>query len=152
MSPPVHIAGAFLSHVPHAADIGLYLESVGNGEAVMKIDYAEHLVGDPETGVLHGGVITSLLDNASGVAVNSRARSFGSIATLDLRIDYMKPATPGLDVYAWTECYRMTKAIAFVRGVAYHTDRSDPIASVAASFMLGSSDGRKPGANLRPSA
>ena len=55
----------------------------------------DKLAGDPETRVIHGGVITSLLDNACGVAVGSKLRGMGGgIATLDLRIDYMKPAAP----------------------------------------------------------
>jgi acyl-coenzyme A thioesterase PaaI-like protein len=69
----------------------------------------------------------------------------GQIATLDLRIDYMKAANPGEDIFAFAECYKVTKNIAFARGVAYHTDRTDPIATCAAAFMLGTKSQR--GAN-----
>ena len=111
------------------------------GEAVCKVPFAAHLVGNPDTGVVHGGVITALLDNACGIAVGSKTGLQGRIATLDLRIDYMKPATPGEDVLAFAECYKVTRHIAFVRGVAYHTDRADPIATCAAAFMLGAAKG-----------
>jgi acyl-coenzyme A thioesterase PaaI-like protein len=67
----------------------------------------------------------------------------GAIATLDLRIDYMKPATPERDIFAYAECFKVTKNIAFVRGLAYHTDRNDPIATCAATFMLGTSRNSK---------
>jgi len=139
----LHKPGFVLKGVPHAEGIGLTLVDIGEGTALLKVPYADHLVGDPETRVVHGGVVTSLLDNACGVAVSSRTKQFGNIATLDLRIDYMRPATPDLDIFAWTECYRATKSIAFVRGVAFHTDKSDPIASCTAAFMLGTTDARK---------
>lgn len=139
----MHKPGMVLKGVPHAEGIGLTLVDIGDGAALLKVPYADHLVGDPETRVVHGGVVTSLLDNACGVAVASRTRQFGNIATLDLRIDYMKPATPDQDIFAWAECYRATKSIAFVRGVAFHTDRADPIASCTCAFMLGTSDARK---------
>jgi uncharacterized protein (TIGR00369 family) len=110
------------------------------------VPYADHLVGNPDTRVIHGGVITSLLDNTCGIAVGSKTALAGQIATLDLRIDYMKPATPGEDIFAFAECYKVTKNIAFVRGVAYHGDRNDPIATCAAAFMLGTKSGR--GSNI----
>ena len=132
-----HIAGALISHVPHADALKMFVVEIGDGTALLRMPYDERFVGDPETRVLHGGVITSLLDNACGVAIGAKARVFGAMATLDLRIDYMKPATPDLEVNAFTECYRTTKSVAFVRGIAFHTDREDPIATCAAAFMLG---------------
>ena len=57
-------------------------------------------------------------------------------------LDYMKPATPDQDIFAFAECFKVTKNIAFVRGVAYHNDRHDPIATCAAAFMLGTKSQR----------
>jgi uncharacterized protein (TIGR00369 family) len=142
---PEHKAGFVLAGVPHAAALQLMVVEIKAGEAVCKVPYAEHLVGNPDTRVIHGGVITALLDNACGIAVGSKTRLIGQIATLDLRIDYMKAANPGEDIFAFAECYKVTKNIAFARGVAYHTDRSDPIATCAAAFMLGTKSQR--GAN-----
>lgn len=147
--PPQHLAGMLIAAVPHAADVGMIVVELGKTSAVLKLAYGDKLIGDPETGVVHGGVITSLLDNACGVAVGTTTQIAGGIATLDMRIDYMKPATPGEAIHAFADCYRMTKSIAFVRGVAYHTDRDDPIAAVSAAFMLASSAGKVPGVNLK---
>lgn len=138
-----------LGHVPHAAAIGMDIVSIEKAKAVLKVAYAEKLVGNPETGVVHGGVITTLLDNASGIAVFSALEAPTSIATLDLRIDYMRPATPGETIFAEAICYRVTGTIAFVRGAAYHASPDDPIATSVASFMLSSDGGRKIGANLK---
>ncbi len=144
--------GHLLVHVPHAHGLGLRVVEVGDARATCAVPYAAHLVGDPETGVVHGGVVTSLLDNCSGIAVSAATRRFGQIATLDLRIDYMKPATPGLTILARCHCYKVTSTIAFVRGVAFHDDESDPIAACTAAFMLSANDGKGAGANLKPSA
>lgn len=136
---PEHInmmKDVLIEHVPHAKAIGLKVENAKRGEAWLSVPYAEKLIGNPETGVIHGGVITSLLDNACGIAVQLALPERSSIATLDLRIDYMKPATPKLDLMAHTHCYKVTKNIAFVRGTAYHTDEEDPIATCVGTFML----------------
>ena len=129
-----------LAQIPHAAAIGMTLVSRTERGCVVRVPYAQHLVGDPDTGVIHGGVITALLDNASGMAVRSEPNDAGeeqSMATLDLRIDYMRPAQPRQDLLAEAHCYRMTSNVAFVRAIAYHDDRNDPIASSVATFMLG---------------
>jgi len=136
---PEHIAmmkDVLIEHVPHAKAIGMTVEGAKRGEAWLSVPYAENLIGNPETGVIHGGVITSLLDNACGIAVQLALAERQSIATLDLRIDYMKPATPKLGLMAHTHCYKVTKNIAFVRGTAYHTDEGDPIAACVGTFML----------------
>jgi uncharacterized protein (TIGR00369 family) len=125
-----------LAHIPHAVAIGMRVVEVRPDEAWLTVPYAAELVGNPETGVIHGGVITTLLDNAAGTAVLVALEQATSIATLDLRIDYMKPATPKLDVLAHAHCYKTTQNIAFTRCVAYHTDPADPIATAVGSFML----------------
>ncbi len=126
-----------IAHVPHALAVGMKLVNAERGgKAWAKIPYDEKLVGNPDTGVIHGGVITTLLDNTSGIAVQLALPERMSIATLDLRIDYMKPATPGEDLLAYAHCYKVTNTIAFVRGVAYHDDRSDAIATSVGAFML----------------
>ena len=142
---PEHRAGFVLAGIPHAAALNLMMVEMKAGEAVCKVPYADHLIGNPDTRVVHGGVITALLDNCCGIAVGTKTGLRGQIATLDLRIDYMKPATPGEDIVAFAECYKVTKNIAFVRGVAYHTDRNDPIATCAAAFMLGTKSQRGTG-------
>ena len=125
-----------ISHVPFAKAIGMEILDAAEGKAWMRVPYDKKLIGNPDTGVIHGGVITSALDNVSGVAVQLALPERMAIATLDLRIDYMKPATPEKDLTAYSECYKVTRNIAFVRGIAYHTDIDDPIATCVGAFML----------------
>lgn len=125
-----------IHHVPHARALGLTVVNVAPSESWLSVPYDEKLIGNVETGVIHGGVITTLLDNACGTAVQLALPERMSIATLDLRIDYMKPATPGLALMGHAHCYKVTSNIAFVRGTAYHTDEADPIATCVGTFML----------------
>lgn len=128
---------ALLEFVPQARELGMEIIEAKVSECWMRVPYAEKLIGDPRTGVIHGGVITTLLDNGCGAAVQLSLPERQSIATLDLRIDYMKAATPGLALIAYTHCYKVARSVAFVRGTAYHDDIADPIATCVGTFMLG---------------
>jgi len=128
--------GELIARIPHSAEIGMRLHFARDGMAILSVPYDARLIGDPESGVLHGGVITALLDTACGTAVMAVAQKLLSTATLDLRIDYMRPASRGQSVLAQAECYRMTRSIGFARAVAYHGDPADPVASAAGAFVV----------------
>ncbi|MBX7097577.1 MAG: PaaI family thioesterase [Myxococcaceae bacterium] len=129
---------AFRDFVPHNQALGLTLLDAGVSPAfaTMKLPYDARFAGHDATGVLHGGVITTLLDATCGASVFLKLRTPTPIATLDLRLDYLKPATVGRDVIARAECFKATHNVAFVRALAYHDDANDPIAAAAGTFML----------------
>jgi uncharacterized protein (TIGR00369 family) len=122
--------------VPYNAALGLIAEEAAPEGCTVLLPYREDLIGNPETGVIHGGAITALLDAACGLAVVLRQGNPSRVATLDLRIDYLKPATPPKGVRARAECYKLTRNVAFVRASAYHEDPKDPVASAAGAFMV----------------
>ncbi len=126
----------FATVVPHNKALGLELVELDDGVASMRLPYDVRFAGHAAIGVLHGGVISTLIDACCGAAVIMKMAEPVPIATLDLRIDYLKPAKPGLDVIARMECYRVTRNVAFVRGFAFHDDADDPIAAAAGSFMI----------------
>ena len=133
---------------PFGKSLGFEFLGVQEGRLKMRVGYAEHLVGDPDTGVIHGGVITAMLDNACGRAVHLARMEAGqdeqgSIATLDLRIDYMSAAEPHKDLYAEAHCYRLTHNVAFVRATAYTDTVDHPVASAVGAFMLGTQSERR---------
>ncbi len=131
------IAQAMMEAVPQARALGMEVLDIQRGKAWGKAPYRADLVGDPTTGVIAGGVITTLLDNLCGVAVVSALDRFSTTATLDLRIDYMRPAEPGRDILAMAHCYKVSRTVAFVRAVAYEHHDDDPVANATAVFMLG---------------
>src|SRR5439155_16379509 len=82
-------------HVPHNEALGIRIVEVANNEAVFELPYDAKLVGNPDTGAVHGGAITAMLDACSGFAVFAALVERVPIATLDLRIDYLKAAAAG---------------------------------------------------------
>jgi uncharacterized protein (TIGR00369 family) len=127
----------FSDTIPQNKALGIVVVGARKGGATMKLDWQPHLVGNPETGVLFGGALTTMLDACSGMAVATMLTEPSPFATLDLRIDYIKPATPKLTVFADAECFKLTNNVAFTRAVAHHGDPADPIASSAGTFMMG---------------
>ncbi len=126
-----------IAHTPHAKHLGMRVVETAPRTAVLVLPYRAEFVGDPRRRVVFGGAITTLLDHASGLAVACAMTELRAIATVDLRVDYLRAAVPDRDLYARAECYRTTKNVAFVRGVAYEEDPADSFASCLATFMLG---------------
>ena len=125
--------------VGHGRALGLEYRGSGPNWMELCLPWREELVGVPETGVLASGAIVSLIDTASGGSVWMKLGHFVPIVTVDLRLDYMRPAIKGETVIARCECVKLTRQIAFVRGVAHGADEAHPIAQSAATFMLSSS-------------
>ena len=137
-SPELDIAAAarMVVTMGHNGAIGAYYVAHGEDWAELAIDYRPELVGDAESGVLASGPIVTLMDMATSMAVWIKRGVFRPQATLDLRIDYLRAATPGRSVTGHGECYRLTRRVAFVRGYAHDGDPADPIAHVAGTFMM----------------
>lgn len=123
--------------IPHCQELGLKIMSLEPGKSTIALEYQDRLAANTETGVVHGGVISTLLDTVSGLCTMAAISETTPIATLDLRIDYLKPAKPGETIYGEAHCFKLTGSVAFVRGVAHHGDDSDPIAHSMGTFMLG---------------
>jgi uncharacterized protein (TIGR00369 family) len=131
----------YASHTPMGAKIGLHYLAIGEARIGTGLAYDARLVGKAQTGVLHGGAVTALIDETAGGAIVNATGGSQAVATVDLRIDYMRPAEPGQPLYCLAHCYRTTRRIAFFRAEAFHTpDR--PVALGTGTFMLGANDTR----------
>lgn len=128
------IAQSFIEAIPHARALGMRIDSIGAARATISMPWAEHLVGDPRTGVIHGGVVSALMDTCCGAAVMAHPAQPRPTATIDLRIDYMRAATPGQRITAKAECYHITRSVAFVRAVALDEDGDNPVATATGAF------------------
>ena len=136
----------------HTHALGFAYEGLEGDRVRIRVPWRADLVGDPDTGVLAGGLVTTLLDHVGGLAVWVALKGFQPIATLDLRVDYMRAAAPGADLLAEARCYRLTRHIAFVRAWAFEDDPEDPVAAAQAAYILNAKDVRGMGANLKPRA
>jgi len=116
--------------------LGGELVTFSNGHGRIRLPYAAHLVGDPRSGAIHGGVLTALLDQACGMAIGSALRAPMGMATLDLRIDHMKQSAADTDIIVDSECIKIGREVAFARAHAYQTSPENRIAMATGAFML----------------
>ena len=130
------LARQFMEAIPHSRHLGMRLDHLEGGIAEISMPYDKKLVGDPETGVIHGGAVSALMDTCSGAAVMSHPEGLVGTATIDLRIDYMRPATPGHQIRARAECYHVTRSVAFVRATAFDEDEDRPVATATGAFTV----------------
>jgi uncharacterized protein (TIGR00369 family) len=128
-------AQRFLTVLRHCQVLGLQVHDASPQGLTLRLPYSPQIVGDPESGVIHGGAITTLMDTTCGISTVCVLAEFEVCPTLDLRIDYMHPAEPNKDVFGFAECYRVTPNIIFTRGYAYQDDPAQPIAHVVGTFM-----------------
>jgi uncharacterized protein (TIGR00369 family) len=150
--PPRYALGALfgparremVDHIPHCRRLGMEVVEIAAGTATVRLPYREELVGDPARGVVFGGAITTLLDHAGGLAVACSLSELKAIATLDLRIDYLRAADPGCDLVGRAQCYKVTSHVAFVRASAWERGPHDPFASCVGTFMIGANPSVSP--------
>jgi uncharacterized protein (TIGR00369 family) len=136
MADKTKLARQFIEAIPHAKELGLVLNDIGDGMAHISMPYDTKLIGDPETGVIHGGAVSALMDTCCGAAVMSHPSAPGGTATIDLRIDYMRTATPGQTITTKATCHHITRSVAFVRAVAMDDDTDRPVATAAGAFTV----------------
>ena len=110
-NPLVQRAERFLSALRHCQVLGIQVEAADKKGLTLRLPYSEKIVGNPETGGIHGGAITTLMDTTCGISTVCFLPDFEVCPTLDLRIDYMHPADPHKDVYGFAECYRVTPTV-----------------------------------------
>ena len=119
----------------HGAALGFTLDKLERGETHLTFPYREDLVGNPITGVVHGGTIVSLLDTACGCSAMTIQSKPSVTPTMDLRLDYMRPAQPHKPIYVEAKVYRQSSNVIFCRGSAWQDDPENPIAHCVATFM-----------------
>lgn len=130
------IAEHMIRNVPHGAALGMEVVAVSQDRGSLRVPWREDLVGDPDSGVIAGGVVTALLDHCCGLAIKAARGDTSMTATLDLRIDYLRPAQPRAGIVAEAHCYKLTRSVAFVRAQAWDASPDDPVATAQAAFML----------------
>jgi len=127
---------AYVRQVGHGGAIGIAYHDHGDDWVELSLPYDERLIGMPDSGIIASGPIISLMDMATSIAIWVRIGRFRHQATLDMRVDYLRPATPGRTLFGRGECYAVTRSVGFVRGTAHDGNAADPVAHVGGTFMF----------------
>jgi uncharacterized protein (TIGR00369 family) len=134
---------ALFSKHGHSGWLGLKFVDNGADWVELELPWREDLLGEEDRHVLASGPIISLLDMASGLSIWTASKTFKPVATLDLRVDYQRPAKERSSVIGRAHCYRLTRSAAFVRGYAHDGNPADPVATLAGVFMTIARDPRR---------
>lgn len=78
--------------LPFHKHLGIKVEELREGYARLRIPFKPELIGDARRPALHGGVMSALADVTGGFAVWTCCKLDDRIATIDLSIDYLRPA------------------------------------------------------------
>lgn len=130
---PVHQ----LSNSPLGQYLGIYYLGIGAQQVGSGLDYQAKFAGNRRSGVLHGGVLSALLDETAGASALRAVNFEQSVATVDLRVDYMRPANVEQPIYCVSHCFKTTRRIAFIRAEAFHETPDQPVAIAVGTFMIG---------------
>lgn len=136
MSERTKLARQFIQALPHSVALGMDVVNLEDGTAVVTMPYDKKLIGDPKTGVIHGGAVSALMDTACGAAVMSHPSNPAGTATMDLRIEYLRAAKPGQSITTSATCYHVTRSVAFVRATATDEDADNLVATATGTFTV----------------
>lgn len=120
----------------HHALLGIYHVADGPDWAELACPFAPGFMMDAESELVSSGPVISLIDAACGSAIIARTRLWRPMATLDLRVDYLRAARAGQDLHARGTCYHVTRKVAFTRCDVHDGAAEDPVAFATASFFF----------------
>lgn len=124
-------------HVGVMGELGAMIESLDPNGLRVRIPFQPVMVGDTRWNVVHSGLLMILLDSLCGISIIQKMTTPTPIATLDLRVDYLRAVPAGEDIYVTANCHKIGRNVAFTKGAIYTSDVDDPAAIANGSFMLG---------------
>jgi uncharacterized protein (TIGR00369 family) len=153
--PMSAFAKAFLQGIPFARAAGMQAERMSQARGSVTMAASDAWTGHAAANQIHPGCLAVLADTACGLAVGAAMNPIEPYATLDLRMDYLRPARAGLELRCDAHCHRLSRSVAFVRGEVFQPGSEEAVAAVNATFMLATANTRRqdlPGAAPRPKA
>lgn len=132
---PVAMARQFGEQVPHSRDLGVQVVAVEDDQVRMRLAPRPWLLADDDAGEICSSVLYSLADSAAGLAVLAAARNLTPVATLDLRMDYLRPAAGDRALLAVAHCHHLTDDVAFIHCEILSEGQEQPVATGTATFI-----------------
>jgi uncharacterized protein (TIGR00369 family) len=114
--------------IPFNRLLAIEVVQVAVGRVVFAIPFRPELIGDPLRPALHGGVLSALIDACGGAAVWMCVGDEDRVSTIDLRVDYLRPA-PLETIESSAEVLRVGSRVGVVSMRVY--TRSDPHTTLA---------------------
>lgn len=126
----------YVASVRHSAELGIEVLEAREQSVRARLPWQDKLVGNPDTGVIHGGALFAFLDQLGGLAAAMRIYPAVEITpTIDFRIDHLRAPEPGRAVIGEAHCYRLSEHVAFLRLEAFAEGGEEPVATGLATYM-----------------
>jgi uncharacterized protein (TIGR00369 family) len=120
-----------LDAVPFARLLGIQIESVHAGQAVLSLPVRDD--HKQNHGVVHGGAIASLIDSSMAFAIIPLIAENERTTTVDLTIHYLRPLTEGV-AKSTAQVVRAGRRVIVVK--AELVDHSERLVATAVSTYL----------------
>lgn len=128
--------------IPFNRYLGVRVVELGDGSARLELPFRREYVGNPLRQALHGGTISMLLDTTGGAAVWTQIRRDDLLSTVDLRVDYLRPASPE-NLIASGRVVRLGNRVGVVELRAFHRGEDErPVAAGTAVYSVRRATGR----------
>ena len=137
----------FSEKIPFNKVLGLKVESISYERVMVSFQMRDKLMGHYKRGMLHGGVISSVIDVTGGLSafmgvqqkmpgetLEARIERFGTVSTIDVRVDFLRPGV-GKWFVATAYVLRTGKKIAVTR-IELNNDQNDLIAVGTGSYVV----------------
>lgn len=109
---PVRALDGLIRNPPFHQWLGVTAVDAGPGRAVLEIPPKPDFVGNPFIPAVHGGITAALIDLAGGAALFVELQF--PTPTIDMRVDYLRPAIAGKALRAEARVKRLGSTVAFV--------------------------------------
>lgn len=130
---------AALARIPYVKFLGLRCELAGD-ELTGILPASEHLIGNTTIPALHGGVVGAFMELTALAELMVKEPARRQPKTIDMTIDYLRPARGGLTTFARAEVRKLGRRIASVHVEAWQEARASPVAALRGHFLLSVSD------------
>ncbi|MDR9438238.1 MAG: PaaI family thioesterase [Halomonas sp.] len=124
----------FVTVIPHTRELGLEVLVVTSEVTTMRLPWCDDLLGDTARGLVHGGVLSMLLDTVCGSAVLPALPAPEVCPTLDLRVDHFRPGVVGRAILAEARVVRITESVVFTEGTLWQ-EAGRPLARGIGNFV-----------------
>lgn len=143
----IHLLGNAFTEIPFNQLLGLHLDHLDTQHAIMCFSMKNDLIGNFLQGILHGGVISSVLDMAGGMVVMASAidkhpefsveelsNIIAKCSTVDLHVNYLRPGK-GSRFTAKSSLLKVGNHISFTRMELLNQDE-ELIAQASGTYLL----------------